>query len=107
MGNRIDGLAYEASKAAYVWIPAGRDEWQMLGPSPPRMSSMIALGRKGGSCALLSIVSDSLVPRPSASRARIVYVTFEPLSEKLAEGLVPLLRHLHVLKHCNMDTVMT
>ena len=40
----------------------------------------------------------SLVPRPSASRVRIAYVTFEPLSDswqKAPEGLVPLLRHLH------------
>ena len=27
------------------------------------------------------LVIDSLVPRPSASRARIAYVTFEPLSD--------------------------
>ena len=30
----------------------------------------------------------SLVPRPSASRARIAYVTFEPLSDKLAEAIL-------------------
>ena len=36
----------------------------------------------------------SLVPRPSATLFLFAYVTFEPLSDKLAEGLVPLLRHL-------------
>ena len=33
----------------------------------------------------------SLVPRPSAAPFLVAYVTFEPPSDKLAEGLVPLL----------------
>ena len=36
----------------------------------------------------------SLVPRPSAASFLLAYVTFEPPSDKLAEGLVPLLCHL-------------
>ena len=36
----------------------------------------------------------SLVPRPSAASFLFAYMTFEPLSDKLAEGVLPLLRHL-------------
>ena len=36
----------------------------------------------------------SLVPRLSAASFLVAYVTFEPPSDKLAEGLVPLLHHL-------------
>ena len=95
----IDELYRECNGTAHVCVNSG---YQVLfSPITECLGTRLGPWRNV-TYRCMSMCLASLVPRPSASRARIAYVTFEPLSDKLAEGLVPLLRHLQALKHCNM-----
>ena len=57
-----------------------------LFPSPLSVSAVMFAGFLGVS---QTNPPSSLVPRPSASRARTAYVTFEPLSDKNIAGRRP------------------